>query len=169
MYKAMDIAQYTINYSIQTDKPISNLKLQKLLYYIQAAFLIETGEPCFVDDIKNWRHGPVVPEVYSEYKRYLNNDITDKQISYSQLVLDENMNISVKYEEYNEENIEKQDKILIKKVVDSLSKFGAWDLVDRTHQEDPWNYSERGDTITNESIKNYFENPDNKRRIYGEI
>ena len=48
MYKAMDIAQYVVNYSIEKDNPVSNLKLQKLLYYIQDAFLVEKGEPCFI-------------------------------------------------------------------------------------------------------------------------
>jgi uncharacterized phage-associated protein len=84
-------------------------------------------------------------------------------------VLDENMNIIVKCEEYDEKKIKRQDKILVQKVIDSLSKFGAWDLVSRTHEEDPWKYSERDESITNDSIRDYFESGNNKSRIYGEM
>ena len=57
MYKAMDIAQYVINYAIDLNKPVSNLKLQKILYYIQAALLINTTDSFIEDEIYNWRHG----------------------------------------------------------------------------------------------------------------
>lgn len=169
-YRAMDIAQYVINYSINENKPVSNLKLQKLLYYIQAAFIVETKEPCFVDDLKNWRHGPVVPVVYSEYKRYLNNVIKDRQIGFSQLTLDENMNIVVISGEYSENKFKEEDRVLINKVVDSLSGFKPWELVDRTHEEDPWlKDSQSDEIISNESILRYFSKSENKLRMYGEI
>ena len=36
---------------------ISNLKLQKLLYYAQGCFLAVTGKPLFSDPIVAWQHG----------------------------------------------------------------------------------------------------------------
>ena len=65
MYKAISVAKYIINYSNSIDSPISNLKLQKLLYYVQAAFLVEEGKKCFCDEIVAWAFGPVVPDVYT--------------------------------------------------------------------------------------------------------
>lgn len=169
-YKAMDVAQYVINHSIDNASPISNLKLQKLLYYVQAAFLVEKGEPCFSDDLKNWRHGPVVPVVYSEYKRYLNNVIKDRQTGFSQLTLDENINIIVISEEYSESKFKEEDRDLINKVVDALARFKPWELVDRTHREDPWFKDTEGDeTISDKYILNYFSKDENRLRIYGEM
>lgn len=166
-YKAMDIAQYVINYSIDIGKPVSNLKLQKLLYYIQAAFLVEKNTPCFADSIENWRHGPVVPEVYQKYKKYLYNDIADRQREYFEIHIDDNYNIRSNCIKFDNEKIEEEDKKLINKVVDSLSKFGPWQLVDKTHEEDPWLSSYRDEAIDNDSIQKYFEKGDNKRRVYG--
>lgn len=40
-YNALDVSQYVIKYSNEQDYGISNLKLQKILYFIQAYFLIE--------------------------------------------------------------------------------------------------------------------------------
>ena len=48
---------------------ISNLKLQKLLYYAQGSFLAVTDSPLFDDPIVAWQHGPVVESVYHEYKK----------------------------------------------------------------------------------------------------
>ena len=43
IYNVIDISSYIINYSNQINHPINNLKLQKLLYYVQAAMLIESS------------------------------------------------------------------------------------------------------------------------------
>ena len=45
---ACDISRYIINYSNKKDYGISNLKLQKILYFVQAYFLItEPYTACF--------------------------------------------------------------------------------------------------------------------------
>ena len=49
---------------------ISNLKLQKLLYYCQGTYLAIKGTPLFEHPIEAWEHGPVVPEVYHQYKEH---------------------------------------------------------------------------------------------------
>jgi len=47
---------------------ISNLKLQKLLYYAQGIHLALYGKPLFNDPIEAWQYGPVVDSVYQTYK-----------------------------------------------------------------------------------------------------
>ena len=49
MYNVLDVAIYVINYAHDADcgESMSNLKLQKILYYIQAAFLVEKNRECF--------------------------------------------------------------------------------------------------------------------------
>ena len=54
---------------------ISNLKLQKLLYYAQGCYLALKNEPLFNEQIVNWAHGPVVEEIYHEYKNNGSNGI----------------------------------------------------------------------------------------------
>lgn len=167
MYKSMDIAQYVINYSIDNNHPVSNLKLQKLLYYIQAAFLIKKGEPCFEEDIEHWRHGPVVRNVYSEYKIYMDDVINDKQTSYFDVYLNSNMKYVVKEVKYDENNFDDEDKTLTSKVIDSYKDILPWELVDKTHHEDPWLSTDTNEKITNESILRYFSTC--PERIYGDI
>lgn len=70
MLDTLNVARYIINYSNQEKYGISNLRLQKLLYFVQAYYLISSGNPCFGDRIEAWDFGPVVPVVYHEFKRF---------------------------------------------------------------------------------------------------
>ena len=47
---------------------VSNLKLQKLLYYAQAWYLVFAGDPLFPETCEAWVHGPVVARVFGDYK-----------------------------------------------------------------------------------------------------
>ena len=61
MYRASDIARYIIERCKETNRTISNLKLQKILYFVQAEFLVSTNHACFSDPIEAWDFGPVGP------------------------------------------------------------------------------------------------------------
>jgi uncharacterized phage-associated protein len=47
---------------------LSNLKLQKLLYYVHLYFVSETGKGIFPNKFQAWGYGPVHPDLYSEFK-----------------------------------------------------------------------------------------------------
>ena len=76
-YDVLEVCRHVINYSNEKEYGISNLKLQKVLYFIQAYFLIDKTKnaPCFDDKIEAWNFGPVVPAAYHEYKQYGSGDI----------------------------------------------------------------------------------------------
>lgn len=63
MYKAMDLANYIVGKCIKDNVPITNLQLQRILYFVQKDFL-KRGSPAFSDEIEAWEFGPVVPNVY---------------------------------------------------------------------------------------------------------
>ena len=67
---ATHVAEALINLSHEKHDPVSNLKLQKLLYYAQAWYLALYGKPLFDDPIEAWVHGPVVPCVFRQYREY---------------------------------------------------------------------------------------------------
>ena len=84
---ASDVARYMLAFSRDHGDPISNLKLQKLLYYAQGWHLAFTDEPLFRERIEAWVHGPVVPPVYGEYKKWtwqpIMADISEPKITRS--------------------------------------------------------------------------------------
>lgn len=75
MNKVFDIANYIIQLANKISYPglnflpdgITHLKLQKILYYAQAVFLIKKGEGAFQEKILARKYGPVVQEVYDKY------------------------------------------------------------------------------------------------------
>lgn len=71
-YCATDVAEYILskaNYGTYQQE-ISNFKLQKILFYVQAEFLTTNGRPCFTDSIEAWEFGPVIPSVFYFYQKY---------------------------------------------------------------------------------------------------
>lgn len=141
MYSAIDVARYIIDHCNRNGQTISNLKLQKILYFIQAEFLIVQDKPCFQEQIEAWDFGPVVPEVYRHYKVYGSAAIP-----------------SLRSEDYCP--FSKKDKILADGIIDECANYSASELTEYTHNQSPWitAYGQRGSAvITNESIKSFFE------------
>ena len=67
IYNAIDVAKYMIDKCTREDRPISNLQLQTILYFLQGESYKECREPLFSNRIEAWPYGPVVPDVYYRY------------------------------------------------------------------------------------------------------
>ncbi len=142
-YKANDIAHWFLarnksDYDLGiTDELISNLKLQKLLYYAQGCVLAINGEPLFENKIYAWEHGPVIPEIYHEYKSFGKSGIDFT-------------------EQYNIDIIDNETKEILEQVYDEFGQYSAWKLRNMTHEETPWRTTAKNDVIPNDVIKKFF-------------
>lgn len=116
---------------------ISNLKLQKLLYYAQGSFLAVTGSPLFDDPIVAWQHGPVVESVYHEYKKNGSNGIPFN-------------------DDFNFDTFTNDENNLLKEVYETFGQYSAWKLRNMTHNETPWKSTHQNSTISQDIIKDYF-------------
>jgi uncharacterized phage-associated protein len=138
MCSALDVAKYFL---FKTDSEIgehiSNLKLQKLLYLSQGFFLAIYDEPLFLSKIEAWRHGPVVPEIYQQYKGHGSDAI---QIPKS----------------FDVDKVSKRAQKLLDEVWDVYGQFSAWKLRDITHEHNPWKETKQGDVINIAKMKRYF-------------
>ncbi|BDF72993.1 hypothetical protein CE91St41_39770 [Oscillospiraceae bacterium] len=136
---------------------ISNLKLQKLLYFVQAYFLsiTSTHEPCFGERIEAWNFGPVVPEAYHEYKQYGGGDIPSIHSYRDNDAQPWDTDRSV----FEANRIKKGDRELINAVVDMFSDYTATDLVTITHNQTPWIEAyepHENNEITIDAMRRYF-------------
>ena len=148
MYSAIEVAKYIIDYSNAHNYFISNLKLQKLLYFVQAYFLISSPdkEPCFWDEIEAWDFGPVVPSVYSELKGFGGASIYGfpSNIIASNIIADDSI-------------IEKGDRKLIEDVIEKFRYFTAVDLTKITQRQMPWRKARAlNRAIAIEDLRIYF-------------
>ena len=71
-YNVNQVANWLIEKANNADNgdSITNLKLQKLLYYMQGYYLAVFGKPLFEEDIEAWQYGPVVPKSYDKFSTY---------------------------------------------------------------------------------------------------
>ncbi|MGU9987360.1 MULTISPECIES: Panacea domain-containing protein [unclassified Rickettsia] len=68
---AIDVAKYLlILVDREAGDAITQLKLQKLMYIAQGIHLVLYDKPLFKEEIEASQHGPVVRELYHEFKGY---------------------------------------------------------------------------------------------------
>lgn len=135
---AISVANYIIEE--YKDKQINNLHLQKLLYYLQANYMIENdGELLFTDDMEKWKLGPVVPNVYHSFKEYGPSPITD---AYTEFEISFNaIKGTISFVE-KEDSIEDCTKEFIDKIMQYLLKYDKFELVQLTHEHPMWKEDE---------------------------
>lgn len=140
MYSAKVIAMYIVDRCHHIGQPISHLKLQKTLYFIQAYFLKSTGRPCFTDEIRAWDYGPVVSSVHGIYKVYGNANIPNTG----------NRDVFA--------GISDDDRLRLNIVIDSAAQYSASSLAELTRRQAPWKaaYGRPDNIIYPEAIKEYF-------------
>lgn len=113
-YKAMDVAKYILSYCTKKDQSISNLQLQKILYYVQVDFFQKTGDELFSDEFEAWQFGPVVPSVYW---RYCGHGAAPIRALLMKKTIDDD------------------DAKRIDPIIDEKSVLPPWDLVEETHKK----------------------------------
>jgi uncharacterized phage-associated protein len=82
MLTVFDIADYFIsknhlNYNDEVKYDyITNMKLQKLVYYAQGVYTGIVETPLFKETIEAWTYGPISPDLYHKFKIFENKPIT---------------------------------------------------------------------------------------------
>lgn len=116
---------------------ISNLKIQKLVYYAQGFHLAMHDSKLFDENILAWEHGPVVESLYFEYKKYGNQAIPQP-------------------ESFDESTFNPQQIELLKEIYDVYGQFSAWKLRNMTHSERPWIETPRNGVIDPSLMRDFF-------------
>ena len=119
VYDAVDIARRMVQISIRDRIPLTNLKLQKLLYYAWMDYYRETGSHLYDNGIQAWSYGPVVPDAYYEFWTNVSNII--------------------RYTRTPSEEIDLCTDIFLEHTLDRYREVSISSFVDMTHGEDtPW-------------------------------
>lgn len=143
-YTANNVAKYLIYLAsrgfVGDEKEregITNLKLQKVLYFAQAYYLAKLGRPLFSDKIEAWEYGPVVPVVYRKYKTKGSNPIIDEK---------------------DKSSLSVEDKKIVQKIWNSFGGYSASRLVNITHAHTPWKDANKltVKTISHKVLKEYY-------------
>lgn len=143
-YSAEDISNWILNKNLENRKNgketagITNLKLQKLLYYASGIYFLYKKCNLIKEDFVAWKHGPIIKQIYYKY-----NSNGAKEIQH---------NRKSKIE------IDKETQEILEKMYSKYSQYTAEELRNMTHQERPWRKTSRNKIIEKDLIKDYFEN-----------
>ena len=150
-YSASLIAAAFVDRSLKERNYLTQMKLQKMVYFAHGYHLAKFGTPLLEDAVQAWKFGPVIPQIYSDYKLYASDLIKDTRyisIPYKQLE-----------KEFSSLSASAQDAINYTWEVTkylSAAKLSNW-----THETNsPWakvyNPNDRETVISNDLIKQYF-------------
>ena len=127
MIDCLNVARYFIirAYEDAIEAEMTNMKVQKLLYYAQSLHLALYNEPLFAEEIQAWRYGPVCPPAYKFYSEFEAKQlpIPDKE-SLLQLP--------------------REKKELLEEIWEYFGGYHAYKLSDMTHVEFPWKKARKG-------------------------
>ena len=73
-----DLADFLLVSCREQGEILTNLKLQKLMYYSQAWYLALKGPALFDEDFQAWVHGPVLPSQFYRFRDYQWRPILDE-------------------------------------------------------------------------------------------
>jgi len=125
---------------------MTNLHVQKLLYYAQGWTLGHFGRPLFDDSIEAWKLGPVVPDVYRALRKYGDEAIGAGEVQGAA------------------ERLTPEDRAIIESVWFGYRKYSAFGLSEQSHREKPWKDARKGlpdgsgsnRTITRDAMRAFF-------------
>ncbi len=123
MVRALGVAKLFLAWAKENGDLITNLKLQKLLYYAQAWHLVNFDRRLFSDDIEAWDFGPVIADVYHHWKKHKSS--------------------AIPYEPNGKEANMFSDRQIsfLTDFFRIFSNLSATALVSMSHSEDPWKKS----------------------------
>jgi uncharacterized phage-associated protein len=144
------VADYFISLSNESQDLITNLKLQKLVYYSQAWYLAMHNKELIAEDFQAWVHGPVIPALYGEYKHF-----TWKPVVRNDLAEGSHAKIKSQLGEAG---------LFLEDIAKEYGSMSAYELELLTHSEDPWRIARKDlpfdvpstEIITKDSIRTYY-------------
>jgi uncharacterized phage-associated protein len=139
MSTAMDVAKFFIWKSAQSEggAAVSNLKLQKLIYYAKGFYQALNNSALFPEALEAWLHGPVVPSVYHAFKAYGSGPIE---------VVD-----------FDSSNLSHDDLLFLTEIWDLYGQFSAWRLREMSHGDKPWlDHEADASVIPDSELGDYF-------------
>ena len=114
---------------------LTPMKLQKLMFFAQSWYLKSSDKPLFDGNFERWQYGPVLPEIYHEFKKFGAKNITE----FGSDMWSERQELS---------STDFQVTDFLEKIIDIYGKYSGTELSWMTHQpETAWSRGKVGTLI----------------------
>jgi uncharacterized phage-associated protein len=131
-YDARAIGNLILDEAERNGFRLSNLSLQKLLYFCHGSYLLRKGAPLVKGYFEAWQYGPVHPVAYESFR-----SAGDKPIEFRAKSLNP---LTRQYEDIR--RVDDLDcRLIVSTVVNAYGGLSAGRLVDLSHAKNaPWSY-----------------------------
>lgn len=154
-YDGREIANFILDTCKQANQPVTNLALQKILYFCHVWSLIDFDKPLIKHNFEAWQYGPVLQYVYREFKDFDRKPITTRALR---------INPNTGLKEKAQYQFDQDTSNLLKRVINFYGRLSAGQLVDLSHAPNGpwskvWNHDEKikpGMKIDNDDIKSFY-------------
>jgi uncharacterized phage-associated protein len=148
-YSSKAIANKFLELSRNENLDITQMKLQKLVYISHGFCLAILNKPLISDDIQAWQYGPIIPELYNEFKPFGKSPI--KSLA-TNMYVDDDLEI-IKTPVYINKN-DNEINDLLETIWEKYKRYNGIQLSNMTHQDNtPWHQTYKNG-IPNQNIKN---------------
>jgi uncharacterized phage-associated protein len=136
--RAQDVADFFLGaLDEESGDNLTQLKLQKLLYYAQGIHVAMHDAALFPERILAWDNGPVVRPIWERYTNYDNRPIDPPS-------------------DFDFANYPPETQELLSAVYATYGQFSASKLWQMTHEEPPWKQTSKNHEITLPFLRSYF-------------
>lgn len=162
MRDGREVANYVLDYADVNGITVTNLGLQKIIYFCHVWFLVSTNKPLIKQNFEAWEFGPVLPYLYRFFKEYGDQKITTRATK-----TDHKTGNKV----IARINMDEGEESLLKSIVSFYSRLSVNQLVEQSHipggpWHKVWNHEEKvnpGMQISNQAILSFYTSKD---RLY---
>lgn len=136
-FDALEVAAYIVKKMNEEKESLDHLKLQKLLYFITLEWVREFDSYPYKQATEMWKLGPVIREVYSEYRTNGYGQISEPatRLSFE--------GGGIQFVMYEPANFDEQEQRLVCGVIQKFGGKNSFELVDITHEHEPWKRNEK--------------------------
>lgn len=144
MYSARTVAQAFLELANNENKQLSNMQLQKLVFFAHGIYLAAEDLPLIYDDVMAWNFGPVIPTLYERLKKFGSGPVTDNIAESSPVFGDP------------------EAAEIVKLTWNTFKKYSAARLSEISHAKNsPWDivFNQQGrkfDPIPDDVVKKYY-------------
>jgi uncharacterized phage-associated protein len=129
-YDGRAIANFVLDFCDSRGRSVTNLALQKIVYFCHVWSLIKLHRPLVRHKFEAWEFGPVLPYLYREFKNYDRSPIVGRA---TQIDPTDGKHRIVEYD------FDSETDLLLNQIVEFYSRLRAGDLVELSHAEGgPW-------------------------------
>ncbi|UGA43008.1 DUF4065 domain-containing protein [Bradyrhizobium quebecense] len=155
-YDVRAIANLVLQTAERLDITVTNIAINKIVYFLHAWYVAKTGKPLVTAKIEAWHYGPVFRELYTQFKRFGASKISARATRRNPLTAQE---------EECPSDVDPTDWEFLRPLLIRYLGMSSSSLIELSHTPDgPWDqvYNHSGESnpgmrISDEILRRHFE------------